>query len=295
MAGRALVFAFFSLVISFRISVQSAQLLPKNTQPGYLVPYGSFSTNVPVGIQVIDVATCTNSHVVAIDSALNVIDNETYHTPIPDPDYLNTPDNVKAVSIGAGPDHTIVLQPNSATLGWGRTRYGACLVDQGTNIIAIATALYHSILLRMDGSPVVVTQTGEPPFRSDIKTITAVAAGNHQSVVLQFDGTVAAWGSGLEPNDAITNVPAGLTNVTAIASGDTHAVALKADGTIVLWGSQTYVPAGAPPSRSVATITFSSGAKATSHSKRTKSSMQWPPPMTLSFSSNKIYRASRST
>jgi hypothetical protein len=57
-------------------------------------------------------------------------------------------------------------------------------------------------------------------------------------------GTVFAWG--LYP-DAVTNVPAGLTNVTAIAAGPGHALALNANGTVVAWGHNDFGQTNVPP------------------------------------------------
>jgi len=68
--------------------------------------------------------------------------------------------------------------------------------------------------------------------------VTAIAAGNQDSLALKSDGTVYAWG-----NNAFgeTNMPSGLNGVTAIACGDYHDLALKSDGTVVGWGQSTFL------------------------------------------------------
>jgi hypothetical protein len=98
--------------------------------------------------------------------------------------------------------------------------------------------------------------------------IVAIAAGYVHTVGLRQDGTVAVWGlyeytnssevwiplaaitnlflNGRTDN-AVTNVPPGLSNVIAIASGSYHALALKQDGTVVAWGDNSYGQTSLPP------------------------------------------------
>ncbi len=80
--------------------------------------------------------------------------------------------------------------------------------------------------------------------------MTAIAAGNAQSLALKSDGTVVAWGcAGFDHGQC--SVPSGLSGVTAIAAGNAQSLALKSDGTVIAWGcgpgvdlGQCKVPAG---------------------------------------------------
>jgi len=56
-----------------------------------------------------------------------------------------------------------------------------------------------------------------------------------QTVALQADGTVAAWGVGQ------TSLPGEWPSaVTAIAVGNQHTVVLRTDGSVVAWGNNDY-------------------------------------------------------
>jgi hypothetical protein len=74
---------------------------------------------------------------------------------------------------------------------------------------------------------------------------TAVAGGAAHSMVLNFDGTITAWG---DNGFGQSIVPAGLSNVMSSTAGYFHNLALKRDGTVVAWGSnvsgETNLPAG---------------------------------------------------
>src|SRR5439155_1311086 len=76
---------------------------------------------------------------------------------------------------------------------------------------------------------------GQCSIPSGLTTVTAVAAGQYHSLALRRDGTVVAWGCGLD-NAGQCSVPGGLSGVTAIAAGAFHSLALKSDGTVVAWG-----------------------------------------------------------
>ena len=91
---------------------------------------------------------------------------------------------------------------------------------------------------------------GQCNVPSDLSGVTAVAAGESQSLALEGDGTVVAWGCGLGTDYGQCSVPSGLSGVTAIAAGVFHSLALKGDGTVVAWGcsvenvGQCSVPSG---------------------------------------------------
>jgi Regulator of chromosome condensation (RCC1) repeat/PASTA domain len=79
--------------------------------------------------------------------------------------------------------------------------------------------------------------------------VTAIAAARVHSVAAKADGTVVAWGCGIEDYGQCA-VPGGLSGVIAVAAGQAHSLALKSDGTVVAWGCSGYdlgqctVPAG---------------------------------------------------
>lgn len=76
----------------------------------------------------------------------------------------------------------------------------------------------------------------------------AIAAGLYHCLVLQSNGTVAAWGAAGYGDYGQADVPAGLSNVIAVAAGRAHSLALKSDGRVIAWGEdvrgQCQVPAG---------------------------------------------------
>jgi alpha-tubulin suppressor-like RCC1 family protein len=107
-----------------------------------------------------------------------------------------------------------------------------------SNTVAIAAGGSQSLALDANGS---ITAWGdyygETPVPWDLSNVTAIAAGSVHSLALKADGTVAAWGYG--PNGE-TNVPAGLSNVVTIAAATYFNLALRADGTVVGWGWNGY-------------------------------------------------------
>lgn len=65
-----------------------------------------------------------------------------------------------------------------------------------------------------------------------LDAVTSIAAGGWQSLALQRDGTIVAWGV---DGSGQTGVPANLTNAVTIAAGERHGLALRADGIVVGW------------------------------------------------------------
>jgi alpha-tubulin suppressor-like RCC1 family protein len=93
-----------------------------------------------------------------------------------------------------------------------------------------------------DGSSAPLSDVPVPV--SELKFVTAVAAGGRHSLALLADGTVAAWGAnGLgqlgDGNTTESSVPVtvpGLSGVKAIAAGGYHSLALLKSGTVMAWG-----------------------------------------------------------
>src|SRR5205823_13817071 len=70
---------------------------------------------------------------------------------------------------------------------------------------------------------------------SGLTGVIAIAAGSFHSLAVKKDGTVVAWGCGI--NDfGQCSVPGGLTGVVAVAAGDTQSIALRSDGTVLARG-----------------------------------------------------------
>src|SRR5688500_17226667 len=67
--------------------------------------------------------------------------------------------------------------------------------------------------------------------------IVAISTAMDHSLALNADGTVFAWGNNM--NGQCT-VPAGLRDVAKIAAGEFFSIALKHDGSIVTWGANDY-------------------------------------------------------
>jgi hypothetical protein len=65
--------------------------------------------------------------------------------------------------------------------------------------------------------------------------VAAIAAGVWHSLALRDDGTVVAWGCGIEDRGQCS-VPSNLAGVTAVDADYSHSLALKSDGTVVAWG-----------------------------------------------------------
>jgi Regulator of chromosome condensation (RCC1) repeat len=97
----------------------------------------------------------------------------------------------------------------------------------------------------------------------DLANVTAIAAGDYQSLAVKNDGTVVAWGCSFGANYGQCNVPSNLIGVTSVAAGTFHSLALRSDGTVVAWGcfvdfGQCNVPTGLSGVTGIAAGTFHS-------------------------------------
>jgi hypothetical protein len=100
----------------------------------------------------------------------------------------------------------------------------------------LSTKGTHSVALRADGT-IVETGLGSVPIPQSYTNVIAICAGLSDSLALQADGSLVAWGKNIYGQ---TNIPASANNIVAIAAGDDHFVALRADGMVVSWGSTNY-------------------------------------------------------
>ncbi len=84
-----------------------------------------------------------------------------------------------------------------------------------------------------------------PVSVSNLKFVTAVAAGGRHSLALLANSTVVAWGDNEfgqlgDATTTICSVPVavkGVTGVKTIAAGANHSLALLANGTVMAWGA----------------------------------------------------------
>ena len=125
--------------------------------------------------------------------------------------------------------------------------YGVVVTN--TNGAAVSSNALVSLWPLVGWGNDVYGQADVPPGLSNA---VAAAGGIYHSLVLNADGTVVAWGAGMNNTGASPSygqaiVPAGLSNVVAVAAGFYHSLALKADGTVVAWGAGTN-NTGASPS-----------------------------------------------
>jgi alpha-tubulin suppressor-like RCC1 family protein len=118
--------------------------------------------------------------------------------------------------------------------------------DPGAFVLAplagIAAGDHYSLALKSDGT--VADWGNGPRVPAGLSNVTAVAAGYIHSLALKADGTVVGWGDNTFTE---TNTPQGLTDVVSIAAGWGYSLALKGDGTLVAWGTNNFTPAPIPP------------------------------------------------
>jgi hypothetical protein len=141
-------------------------------------------------------------------------------------------------------------------VGWGRDDYSQADIPDGlSNVTSIAGGLYHSLLLRTDGTVTAwgagMTNSGSSPdygqsvVPAGLSNVVGIASGIFHCLALRADGTVTAWGagatnSGASPDYGQSAPPDGLSNVVAVAAGYYHSLALRADGTVIGWGFNKY-------------------------------------------------------
>lgn len=186
------------------------------------------------------------------------------------------PTTMSAQNLTAGAYHTLVIQSDGQTVGWGRNSSGQ--LGDGTNITRATPAVVsgnhrflkivsggdhanpgHALGIESDGSlwgwgpnnDGQLVQASNPsliPTKLNyLSNVVDMAAGALHSLVLQSDGKVWAFGSnpyGQLGNGSTTNssVPipvTGLSNIVAVAAGDYHSLALRSDGLVFCWGLGT--------------------------------------------------------
>ncbi len=120
--------------------------------------------------------------------------------------------DTRATAVSGGMSHSIALDQDGNVYTWGKNDQGQLGLGKG------------------------VTQKDTPTKVSGLTSVTAVAAGYNFSLALRFNGTVSAWGNGV--NDTPTEV-SGISGVIAIAAGQIDCLALTAEGTVYQWSLGT--------------------------------------------------------
>jgi alpha-tubulin suppressor-like RCC1 family protein len=158
----------------------------------------------------------------------------------------------EAIAISAGYEDNLAVLRNGSVMAWGYGGYGG-LGDGGLGDSAV---------------PVAVCAPGETaPCASDLREVTAVAAGGSHNLALLRNGTVVAWGNNYNSQlgdgtdtgpetcgthrGSATPIPcsttpvavSGLSGVKAISAGYVYSLALLGNGTVMGWG-QDYLGNG---------------------------------------------------
>ena len=119
-------------------------------------------------------------------------------------------------------------------------------VAGSTNFTAIANGWSHNLGVS-NGMVFAWTDPSQLTIQSGLSNAVAVAVGWGNSLALNSEGTVTAWGV----NDrGQLSVPAGLSNVVAITCGYYDDLALKNDGTLVGWGDNEWGQISVPSAAS---------------------------------------------
>ncbi|MFL6335175.1 MAG: S8 family serine peptidase [Pyrinomonadaceae bacterium] len=184
------------------------------------------------------------------------------------------PAGTSFVSVTASPTSAVInAPPAGATSGTITIDYGTLfpLTFNGTATVTVRvdtpggstvtnTATVQSYWQDSDPSNNTATTSTQvvesPPFNG----VRALAAGgmpgnsDGHTVALKTDGTVWAWGGGLQGQlgEGVTGVEttpvltSDIANVAAVAAGGIHTLAVKTDGTVWAWGNNQYGQVGVP-------------------------------------------------
>ena len=158
----------------------------------------------------------------------------------------DVPTGTDFVAVAGGLSHSLALKADGSLVGWGSDIEGLGDIPPGNSFVAIAAGAYHNLVLADDGS---IEGWGyNVSGQTDVPAGTdfvAISAGGYFSLALKTDGSIVGWGDNIHGQ---IDVPAG-NDFVAISAGTFHGLALTDDGFLVGWGynisGQTDVPARA--------------------------------------------------
>lgn len=215
------------------------------------------------------------------ENTLGNIGDGTTVSPRPTPVIINGLTDITA--FGGGERHAIALKSNGTVVSWGNNQNGQrgdgttstnscqCNPNPGVvpglnNIVQVSAGVYHSLVLRADGTvwawgdnsvgelgngtqtnSAIPVQVGQGV--SGFNNIIAIDAGSYHNLALKADGTVWAWGfnfhgqvrangqSGASVQLVLSPVQtAGVSNIISISAGENFSVFLKDDGRVQVAG-----------------------------------------------------------
>ncbi|MDR2267416.1 MAG: Ig-like domain-containing protein [Christensenellaceae bacterium] len=140
--------------------------------------------------------------------------------------------SAKAVKLGIGLTHTLVVYENLKVEAVGTNYYGETLTSDWTDIIDVAAGQYTSYGLCSDGTVVAAGLNNKGQLEtSEWQDIIAIAAGPRHVVGLRRDGSVVTAG---ETGDKLNTSE--WSRIKAIAAGSNFTAGLTYDGRIVIAG-----------------------------------------------------------
>jgi alpha-tubulin suppressor-like RCC1 family protein len=150
----------------------------------------------------------------------------------------NTPVPVKDISgvtaIAAGGEHSLALLESGTVMAWGDDEYGQ---------------LGNSSVQETEHEEVEVRRSEVPVPVEGVSDVTAIAAGQRDSLALLASQTVMAWGENEDGELGDGSIArrqetpvavSDLSGVTAIAAGGEHSLALLSNGSVATWGENKY-------------------------------------------------------
>jgi parallel beta-helix repeat protein len=139
-----------------------------------------------------------------------------------------------------------VIDPPSAVVAWGDNSSGqASAPSDLEDAVAIAAGDHHSVALRFDGSVVAwgYNGNGQLTAPAGAPRLVSIAAGANHNLAISDGGSVFAWG---DNQYGQCNVPATAEGAVAVAGGESHSIALLPTGFVLAWGDNSFGQGVAP-------------------------------------------------